>query len=436
MMMDSLSKANPLMPGKLATFHPGPLRGTVGVPGDKSISHRALIVGARCTEPLRIAHLNPGRDVRATRQALNALGTRIDGDGADVVVRPRAWRSPAETLDCMNSGSTARMLLGACSGANVAARFDGDASLRRRPMEPVAAQLRAFGATIRTSNGRLPLELSGVPTVETRRFILLAPSAQVKSALLLAGLFAGVPVRIEGDRGSRDHTERLLCYLGAEIEWNARSAALNRAELVSRAVEVAGDISGAAFFIAAAAITPGSAIVVTDVGVNHTRTGLIDALRSMGASIEFRNERMHCGEPVADVAVEYRALRAAGIGAEVALRAVDEIPLLAIAAAFASGTTTIDGVADLRTKESDRLAAIERLLNAVGIRASFERHRLAIAGDKPASTGGLIETQGDHRIAMAAAALGCAAGPLAIDDDASLDVSFPGFLTALDRLRA
>jgi 3-phosphoshikimate 1-carboxyvinyltransferase len=423
------------MPGKVATFHPGQLRGDVGVPGDKSISHRALIAGARCADPLHIAHLNPGRDVRATRQALIALGTGIAGE-QDVVVQPGPWRSPEGTLDCMNSGSTLRMLLGACSGANVAARFDGDASLRRRPMEPVAAQLRAFGAKIRTSDGRLPLELFGVPAVETRRFILLAPSAQVKTALLFAGLFAGVPVRIDGDRGSRDHTERLLHYLGVEIEWNARSVTLNAAALASRDVEVVGDPSAAAFFITAAVITPGSAIRVRDVGVNPTRIGLLDGLRAMGANVELRDRRMLCGEPVADVAVEYSRLTAARIGADVALRAIDEIPLLAVAAAFASGTTTIDGVGDLRAKESDRIAGIERLLEAVGIHSTPERNGIAIRGGTPESRGTLVETDDDHRIAMAAAVLGCAAGPLAIDSDASLDVSFPGFAAALERLRS
>ncbi|MBV8345056.1 MAG: 3-phosphoshikimate 1-carboxyvinyltransferase [Candidatus Eremiobacteraeota bacterium] len=423
------------MPGKVATFHPGPLRGDVGVPGDKSISHRALIVGARCAAPLRIANLNPGRDVQATRRALIALGVGISEVGGDVVVRPARLRSPDATLDCMNSGSTARMLLGACSGANVAARFDGDASLRRRPMEPVAAQLRAFGAKIETSNGHLPLELSGTPEVETRRFILLAPSAQVKSALLFAGLFAGVPVRVDGDRGSRDHTERLLDYLGARIEWTSRFAELSTAALASRDVAVAGDVSAAAFFVTAAAITPGSAITVRDVGVNPLRTGLFDALRAMGASIGLSDERLRCGEPLADVAVEYRPLTAAPIGADLALRAIDEIPLLAVAAAFATGTTTIDGIGDLRSKESDRVAAIERLLAAVGTRSVIERHRLAIVGGTTTSPGALVATHDDHRIAMAAAVLGCAAGPLAIDDDESLDVSFPGFMAALERLR-
>jgi 3-phosphoshikimate 1-carboxyvinyltransferase len=424
------------MSGKVATFHPGPLRGNVGVPGDKSISHRALIAGARCSAPLHVGNLNPGRDVRATRQALIALGVRISADGGDVVVHPGPLRAPVAALDCMNSGSSARMLLGACSGANVAARFDGDASLRRRPMEPVAAQLRAFGAKIDTTDGRLPLDLHGTPEVETRHFILLAASAQVKSALLFAGLYAGVPVRVDGDRGSRDHTERLLSYLGAEIEWTGRFSALNRGSLASARVEVAGDLSAAAFFITAATITPGSSIVVNDVGVNPTRTGLLDALRAMGASIAFRNERARCGEPIADIAVEYRPLSAARIGADVALRAIDEVPLLAVAAAFASGTTTIDGVADLRTKESDRLAAIERLLAAVGVATTIERHALAVAGGAPCAKHPLVATHDDHRVAMAAAVLGCAAGPLAIDSAASFDVSFPGFVDALARLRS
>ena len=188
-----------LMPGKLVTFQPGPLRGSVGVPGDKSISHRALIAGACSAKPFRIVRLNPGRDVRATREALAALGADIYTEGDEVVVTGGRLVSPAGTLDCMNSGSTVRMLLGACAGAGVTARFDGDDSLRRRPMEPVAAQLRAFGAKIETTEGHLPLQLSETPEVETRHFILLTPSAQVKSALLFAGLFAGVAVSVDGD---------------------------------------------------------------------------------------------------------------------------------------------------------------------------------------------------------------------------------------------
>ncbi len=408
----------------------------MGVPGDKSISHRALIAGSRCNEPLVVSNLNPGRDVEATRAALVALGVRIERDGDDHIVHPATLAAPRRTLDCMNSGSTARMLLGACAGAGIVARFDGDESLRGRPMEPVAAQLRAFGAKIETEAGHLPLRLVGRPQIETRHFILLSPSAQVKSALLFAGLFAGVPVRVDGDRGSRDHTERLLAYLGAKIEWDRRSVTLEPGSLKTKPLDVAGDFSSAAFFVAAAAITPGSSIVVRNAGVNPTRTGLLDALAAMGAAIELRNPRTSCGEPVADIAVEYRPLTATAIGSDLALRAIDELPLLAVAAAFASGTTTIAGIAPLRSKESDRVAAIARLLEAVGIAIEAGPKSVTIAGGMPAAGKAVLQTHGDHRIVMAAAVLACAAGPLSVDSDSSLDVSFPGFSAALERLRA
>ncbi len=420
----------------MVTFQSGRLRGSVGVPGDKSISHRALIAGTRCNEPLVVSNLNPGRDVEATRAALVALGVRIARDGDDQIVHPAALAAPPQTLDCMNSGSTARMLLGACAGAGIVARFDGDESLRRRPMEPVAAQLRAFGARIETEAGHLPLRLEGRPQIETRHFILLSPSAQVKSALLFAGLFAGVPVRVDGDRGSRDHTERLLAYLGAKIEWDQRSVKLEPEPLEAKPIDVAGDFSSAAFFMTAAAITPGSSILVCDAGVNPTRTGLLDALAAMGAAIELRNPRTSCGEPVADIAVEYRPLTATAIGSDLALRAIDELPLLAIAAAFATGTTTIAGIAPLRSKESDRVAATAGLLAAVGIEVAAGPNSLTIAGGTPGAGNAVAKTHGDHRIVMAAAVLACAAGPLTVDSDASLDVSFPGFSAALERLRA
>jgi len=420
----------------LVTFHSGRLRGSVGVPGDKSISHRALIAGARCDAPLVVSNLNPGRDVEATRDALAALGVRIENAGSEHVVHPASLADPRHTLDCMNSGSTVRMLLGACAGAGISARFDGDESLRRRPMEPVAAQLRAFGAKIETSAGCLPAQLAGTPQIETRHFILLSPSAQIKSALLFAGLFAGVPVRVDGDRGSRDHTERLLAYLGAKIEWDPRSVSLGPEPLQTNPVEVAGDFSSAAFFLTAAAITPGSSIVIRNAGVNPTRTGLLDALAQMGGAIELRNPRSSSGEPVADIAVEYRPLRATAIDSDLALRAIDELPLLAIAAAFAAGTTTITGIDPLRSKESDRVAAVERLLGTVGIDMTAGPKSLTIAGGTPVPGHVVLQTHGDHRVVMAAAVLACAAGPLTVDSDASLDVSFPGFARALEGLRA
>lgn len=403
------------------TFGPGPLRGTIHVPGDKSISHRALITAAACREPIEITGLNPGRDVVATREALAALGVRIEHDGDTIVVTGSPLREPLGIIDCMNSGSTARMMLGVCAGANIRATFDGDASLRKRPMEPVSAQLRAFGARIDTNNGLMPVRLEGTPEIQTRNFILVNQSAQIKSALLFAGLFAGVDVTVSGDLGTRDHTERLLRYLGTP--------------LTARPIHVAGDISAAAFFIVGATITPGSDVTIFNVGVNPTRTGLIDALTLMGADIERVNEREQAGEPVADIVVRHAPLRGVTFGSDVALRAIDEIPVLSVAAAFATGDTAITGIRELRTKESDRVAAIERMLAAVGIDVDTEPNRIVIHGGTPIGNGAIIDTHHDHRTAMATAMLASGAGPLAIDSDASIEVSFPDFLATLRRVQ-
>ena len=413
------------------SFAPGALRGSVRVPGDKSVSHRALILGAAAPQPLAIANLNPGRDVRATMEALIALGARVDGSGDALTISAPRLREPMGTLDCMNSGSTARMMLGVCAGADVRASFDGDDSLRRRPMEPVAAQLRAFGAKIETTDGKLPLRIDGTPQIQTRSFILLSPSAQVKSALLLAGLFANTPIDISGDRGSRDHTERMLKYLGADISWDGATITLRGGLTNANPVTVCGDFSAAAFFVVAATVAPGSELTIEGVGVNPTRTGLLDALLQMGAQIELRNAREVAGEPVADLHVRHATLRGITIGPDVALRAIDEIPVLAVAAAFARGETKITGIRDLRTKESDRVAAIQRLLAAVQINVEASNNGLVIAGAHPQGNGAVIDTHDDHRTAMAAAALAAGAGPLQIDSDASIDVSFPSFLETL-----
>lgn len=303
-------------------------------------------------------------------------------------------------------------------------------------MEPVAAQLRAFGAKIVTSEGRMPVELRGTPEIQTRSFILLTPSAQVKSALLFAGVFAKAAVDISGDRGSRDHTERLLQYLGAEVTWDGRSISLGAAPLQAKPIEIAGDFSAAAFFITAAAIAPGSDLTVCGTGVNPTRTGLLDALRSMGASIDLHNERIVAGEPVADVAVRYAPLHATGIGPELALRAIDEIPLLAVAAAFADGETTISGIRELRTKESDRIATTQGLLSAVGVETIARVDGLTVRSGVRSAAAAPVDTHDDHRIAMAAAVLACGAGPIAIDSDSSIEVSFPNFLSKLSEVRA
>jgi 3-phosphoshikimate 1-carboxyvinyltransferase len=413
-------------------FHSGSLRGTVDVPGDKSISHRALILGALTATPMRVTNLNPGRDVRATLEALIALGATVAGDTASLTISGGRLREPVAPLDCMNSGSTARMMLGVCAGANVRARFDGDASLRKRPMEPVAAQLRAFGSKITTTNGLLPMEILGTPEIETRRFILITPSAQIKSALLFAGTFSKTPVSIKGDRGSRDHSERLLKHMGAGIEWNDREIELHAPPVGAADVDVVGDFSSAAFFITAATVTPGSKLTIRSVGVNPTRTGLLDALIQMGADVELQNERLQSGEPVADIVVNHAKLNGISVSPDTALRAIDEIPLLAVAAAFAQGNTKITGVKELRTKESDRVAAIERLLHSVGIDVETLPNGIEINGGAPRGSGAVVETHHDHRTAMAAAVLAAGAGDVAIDSDDSIDVSFPGFVSQLE----
>ncbi len=415
----------------LQTFSPGPLRGAIDLPGDKSISHRALIAGAASAQPIEVRNLNPGRDVQATLEALIALGARVDAGETTVRISGGRLREPMGEIDCMNSGSTARMLLGVCAGADISARFDGDASLRKRPMEPVAAQLRAFGARIETSNGLLPMTIAGTPHIETRRFILIGPSAQIKSALLFASLFADTSIEILGDRSSRDHTERLLRYQGADVSWDGRTVALRSGMTRTEPIDVVGDFSAAAFFIVAATVTPGSELLIRRAGINTTRTGLLDALLDMGAHIELRNAGERCGEPVADLFVRHAPLRGTTIDADRAVRAIDEIPILAVAAAFAQGNTKITGIRELRTKESDRVAAIERLLGAAGIGVEIAPNGLVICGGTPKGAGAMVDTHGDHRIAMATAALAAGAGPLAVESDASIDVSFPAFIETL-----
>lgn len=412
-------------------FNAGPLRGSLLLPGDKSISHRALLLGAGSQRALEITNLNPGRDVRATREALIALGAHVEGAGTALRISGGNLREPMGALDCMNSGSTARMLLGLCAGADIRTEFDGDASLRKRPLEPVSAQLRAFGAKIETTAGCMPVRIEGTPQIETRRFILISPSAQVKSALLFAGVFSNTPVSIEGDRNSRDHTERLLRFLGADISWDGRSIDLRRGPTRCAPLAIPGDFSSAAFFIVAAVLAAGSDLHIADVNLNPTRTGLLDILLAMGAHIEVRNPREAGGEPIGDLHIRPAPLCGVTIGADLVLRAIDEIPLVAVAAAFATGDTKITGIRELRTKESDRVDAIERLLGAAGVTLDVAANGLVIHGGTPKGTGATVETHDDHRIAMAAAVLAAASGPVAVDSDASIDVSFPAFLETL-----
>ena len=293
---------------------------------------------------------NRGEDVLATRDAVAALGARVDDRGKAIVVEGGRLLDPASTIDARNSGTTVRLLLGLCAGHGISARFDGDDSLRRRPMERVAKPLRAVGANVETSDGRLPAVVRGVMNPPGGEFALEIPSAQVKSAILLANLAATGPVRITGDRHSRDHTERMLRHLGRDIAFDGRTIELRPGSLKAGRIRIPADLSGAAFFIVAAAITPGSELLLLEVGVNPTRTGFLDVMRAMGADIVLEHERDLDGEPVADLRVHYHPLQAAAIDGDLVVRAIDEIPILAVAAAHATGTTRVRDAAESRER--------------------------------------------------------------------------------------
>jgi 3-phosphoshikimate 1-carboxyvinyltransferase len=408
-------------------FEPGPLRGDVRVAGDKSISHRALMLAAATPGTSAIAQPNRGEDVLATRDAIAALGAAVDDRGDTIVVTGGALHDPKVTIDARNSGTTTRLLMGLCAGRGITARFDGDESLRRRPMERVARPLRALGADITTNAGRLPATVVGVREPPGGDFSLEIASAQVKSAILFANLDAKATVRIRGDHHSRDHTERLLRRFGRAITFDGETIELAPGSLVAHDIRIPADLSGAAFFLAGAAITPGSHVVLREVGVNATRTGVIDALRAMGADINVRDERELDGEPVADIEVRYRPLHATTLEGDLVVRAIDEITILAVAAAHAVGTTHIRDAADLRGKESDRLTTITETLRACGIAVTERPDGLDITGGGARIPGRTLRTYADHRIAMAIAVLAAATGPHEIDDDACIAVSFPDF---------
>jgi 3-phosphoshikimate 1-carboxyvinyltransferase len=413
---------------RILIFEAGPLRGEVRAAGDKSISHRALMFAALAPGISTVEQPNVGEDVLATRDAVIALGAAVEERDGAFIVRGGTLRSPAGTIDARNSGTTTRLLMGLCAGAGLYARFDGDASLRRRPMERVARPLRAMGAVVTTTGGRLPATVQGILDPPGGEFALEIASAQVKSAILLANLNARRTVRVTGDRFSRDHTERMLRRFGRSIIFDGRTIELEPGKLSPQTIRVPADLSGAAFFLAAAAITPGSDVVLREVGFNPTRSGVVDALRAMGADIAVENERDLDGEPIADVRVRYRPLVATTLDGQLVVRAIDEVTILAVAAAHAAGTTFIRDAADLRGKESDRLTTITETLRACGVGVVERPDGLDITGGgahKPERT---LRTYDDHRIAMAVAALAAPTGPHAIDDSACIAISFPDFV--------
>ena len=427
----------------------GPLTGKVRVPGDKSISHRALILGALAVGETRVSGLLESEDVINTAKSMRALGAKVERTG------PFAWSvqgvgvagfaEPSAPLDFGNSGTGCRLVMGAVAGCPITAAFDGDASLRSRPMRRILDPLELMGARTGETRegGRLPLTLHGARDPVPILYKTPVPSAQIKSAVLLAGLAApGVTTVIEQE-ASRDHTELLLKHFGAEItsategSHGRRIALTGQPELQGADVVIPADPSSAAFPIVAALIVEGSDIVFSDVMTNPLRTGLFTTLREMGASIEESEVRGDTGEPMAQLRVRASKLRGVEVPPERAPSMIDEYLVLAVAASFAEGTTIMRGLKELRVKESDRLEATADMLRVNGVKVEVAGDDLIVEGKGHVPGGGLVATHMDHRLAMSALVMGLAADrPVKVDDTAFIATSFPDFIPMMRSLGA
>ena len=434
----------------------GPARalgGDVQVPGDKSIGHRAVLFAALAEGQAVVRGLSGGEDNRSTIGVLRALGVAIRDAGHGVVaVDGRGLdglRAPAGELDCGNSGTSMRLFAGLLASRPFQARLVGDQYLHARPMRRVVDPLRQMGARVEGLAGKKagelypPLTLGPLPAgarLHAIAWTSKVASAQVKSAIVLAGLCGDGPTTIVEPERSRDHTERMLAHMGAPLTVAGLSVTVDPrgwdGRLAARDLMVPGDLSSAAFLLGAAAVVPHSRIVIRGVGVNPTRTGVLDALRAMGATIDVSDERLIGGEPVADLSCVGGALRGIRIAGELAVRAIDELPLLAAVAAHAEGETRIADAAELRVKESDRVAATAAMLRALGVEVEEHPDGLTVRGGH-GTRAGVVESHGDHRIAMAGAvcALG-ARGETLIRDTRNVATSFPGFAAALATLGA
>ena len=427
----------------------GALTGKVRVPGDKSISHRALILGALAVGRTEISGLLEGEDVLNTAKSMRSLGAKVErtGDFAWAVkgVGVAGFAQPLGPLDFGNSGTGCRLVMGAVAGCPISAVFDGDASLRSRPMRRVLDPLELMGAKVGESGqgGRLPLTLNGARDPVPIVYRTPVASAQIKSAVLLAGLAApGVTTVIEQE-ASRDHTELMLRHFGAEIVstkegvHGRRIALTGQAELQGAHVAVPADPSSAAFPIVAALIVEGSDILLSDVMTNPLRTGLFTTLREMGASIEQSEARGDAGEPMAQLRVRASKLRGVEVPPERAPSMIDEYLVLAVAASFAEGTTVMRGLKELRVKESDRLAATADMLRVNGVKVEISGDDLIVEGEGHVPGGGLVATHMDHRIAMSALVMGLASDrPVKVDDTAFIATSFPDFIPMMRSLGA
>ena len=427
------------------TARPGAaLTGPVPAPGDKSVSHRALILGGMATGVTEIDGLLEGEDILATARAVAAFGAEVErlGPGRWRVTGHGGFKQPSGVIDCGNAGTGVRLLMGAAAGYPITVTFDGDASLRKRPMKRVTGPLTDMGARFEWmgDEDRLPLRLTG-GALKGLTFTQAVASAQVKSALLLAGLNASGDTEITEPERSRDHTERMLRAFGAEVEvteqgegWRIRLA--GGQPLTGTAVSVPGDPSSAAFPLAAGLVVPGSAVTVENVMLNPLRTGLFDTWRDMGADLQITNQRESGGETVGDITARHSALTGVVVPETRAASMIDEYPILAATAAFASGQTIMRGIGEMRVKESDRIALMARGLAACGVAVEEEPEGLIVTGG-PVAGGATVETAHDHRIAMSHLVLGLAAArPVTVRDPEMIATSFPGFVALMQGLGA
>lgn len=417
----------------------GPLRGEIEPPPDKSISHRAVMLCAIAEGTSRVSNFLHAGDTLSTAGAMRSLGVTVVDDGADLLVQGvglDGLKEPAGAIDCGNSGTTMRLLSGLLAGQDFFTLLSGDESLSERPMGRVIEPLRSMGAVImaRNNDTLAPIAIRGGSLKGIKHSTPVA-SAQLKSALLLAGLFAKGTTEVTEPEKSRDHTERMLPAFGVEVGVDGLTVKLAPPESLRAVdIEVPGDFSSAAFFICAALTVPGSEVMIKNVGLNPLRTGLLKVLESMGASVEVLNQREMSGEPVGDVLARYCGLKGVEVGPDVVPSMIDEFPVLCAVAATAQGTTTIRGAAELRIKESDRVSAMAEGLRAMGVGVEEFDDGLAIEGTE-ALRGARVQCRGDHRIAMALSVTALAAhGNSTIQGAEAVDISYPGFYETLQGL--
>ena len=415
------------------------LQGDITVPGDKSISHRAIMFGSIAKGITTISGFLNGEDCLATLNAFKAMGVEIEGPASLRViihgVGKHGLKKPSKALDCGNSGTTMRLLAGLLAAQSFDSELVGDESLLKRPMERISLPLKEMGAKIETTNGRAPLHICGGQTLHGITYKMPVASAQVKSCILLAGLYAKGDTRVIEPRLTRDHTERMLTAFSYPIHQSDNSIVINaNSECRGADVVVPGDISSAAFFIVAATLIPGSELYIRNVGINPTLTGIIQILNCMGAHIDIINKRTCGGELVADLSVKHATLKGIDIPPEMVPLAIDEFPVIFIAASCAKGQTTLQGAKELRSKESDRIAAMVEGLQHLGIDAEALDDGIVIQGGR--LKGGVVDSMHDHRIAMAFAIAGSvASAPVTILNSANVATSFPTFVNTANSIK-